>query len=128
MSEGGIELPQIAENVQDCEGIVLAVSSGPGYELPTWVADRLQYAFSGIGHDTGRTPVDFLQYLASQPREPRVAVGDRILFDVSLATQGPDAVDEYLIEGDAAFAIVTPGPRIELTSLPVDPAGYRLRG
>src|ERR1700675_3226800 len=95
-SEGGIDLPDIIENTQDCECEVLAVSAQPGYELPQWVAKRLASYAARIGHmDWVALEEEFLTR-AAQPREPKVKVGDRCLFDITLATQVPGVSDEFL--------------------------------
>jgi co-chaperonin GroES (HSP10) len=129
-SEGGIDLPDIIENTQDCECEVLAVSAQPGYELPHWVANRI--IERGTSADfIERHPrlhseeISALQELCAQPREPKVKVGDRCLFDVTLATQVPGVADEFLIEEGDIYAVVTPGPAIQLLSTSSDFAGYR---
>ena len=116
-SEGGIDLPDIIENTQDCECEVLAVSQQPGYELPQWVAERLAVQT--------KVRAEWLQDVAAQPREPKVKVGDRCLFDVTLATQVPGVSDEFFIEESDIYAIVTPGPAIQLISLATDSSGYK---
>jgi hypothetical protein len=117
-------LPDIVENDQDCECEVLAVSAQPGYELPRWVAERI------AKYETGTAPGYFankLQEICAQPREPKVKVGDRCLFDVTLATQVPGVSDEFLIEEADIYAIVTPGPAIQLISTQTDFAGYKTK-
>ncbi len=123
-SEGGIDLPDIIENTQDCECEVLAVSAQPGYELPTWVAEKLAKTLSFPDYWQETEP-QAIQELCAQPREPKVKVGDRCLFDVTLATQVPGVSDEFLIEEADIFAIVTEGPPIQLTKISADFAGYR---
>jgi co-chaperonin GroES (HSP10) len=123
-SEGGIDLPDIIENTQDCECEVLAVSQQPGYELPQWVAERFLSHFHLLATVDGET-VESLQELCAQPREPKVKVGDRALFDVTLATQVPGVADEFFIAEEDIYAIVTPGPAIQLLSTSSDFAGYR---
>jgi co-chaperonin GroES (HSP10) len=121
VSPGGIELPDTAEHVEDCDGVVLAVSQQAGYTLPRWVAEKLAEC-------TGDEP-ETLQYLAAKPRECKVKVGDRILFDVSLASQAPDGEDEYLIDEDHIYAVVSPEvSSIQLTKVSQDEIGYRTNG
>lgn len=127
-SEGGIDLPDIIENTQDCECEVLAVSAQPGYELPYWVAERLEDEINKemtILMNLNKMWKRILIECAAQPREPKVKVGDRALFDVTLATQVPGVADEFLIEESDIYAIVTEGPAIQLTKLSSDFAGYR---
>lgn len=129
-SEGGIDLPDIIENTQDCECEVLAVSAQPGYELPGWVAERLalrEFTPEGayLHPRLVQEEVMEVKELCAQPREPKVKVGDRCLFDVTLATQVPGISDEFLIEEADIYAIVTEGPPIQLTKLSSDYAGYR---
>lgn len=130
-SEGGIDLPDIIENTQDCECEVLAVSAQPGYELPLWVAERIAARADYVNdEDFGhRGPLDAeeMQEIAAQPREPKVKVGDRCLFDVTLATQVPGVADEFFIAEEDIYAIVTPGPQIQLTKLSTDFAGYKTK-
>jgi hypothetical protein len=47
------------------------------------------------------------------------------LFDVTLATQVPGVSDEFFIAEEDIYAIVTPGPAIQLISLATDGAGYK---
>jgi co-chaperonin GroES (HSP10) len=123
-SEGGIDLPDIIENTQDCECEVLAVSQQPGYELPQWVAERILGTYEWW-QDTAPRAVEKMQEIAAQPREPKVKVGDRCLFDVTLATQVPGVADEFFIAEEDIYALVTPGPAIQLLSTSSDFAGYR---
>jgi co-chaperonin GroES (HSP10) len=123
-SEGGIDLPDIIENTQDCECEVLAVSAQPGYELPQWVAERIYATYEDLEGSKLKT-VTGLQKLCAQPREPKVKVGDRCLFDITLATQVPGVENEFLIAEEDIYAIVTEGPQIQLTKLSSDFAGYR---
>jgi co-chaperonin GroES (HSP10) len=128
-SEGGIDLPDIIENTQDCECEVLAVSAQPGYELPQWVAERI--ADQVIHCNRAKHPAIFceeveeLQRICAQPRDPKVKVGDRCLFDITLATQVPGVENEFWIEENDIYAEVTPGPQIQLISTQSDFAGYR---
>lgn len=123
-SEGGIDLPDIIENTQDCECEVLAVSQQPGYELPTWVAERI-YKFVDDCCACFRGGVQQVSEICAQPRAPKVHVGERYLFDVTLATQVPGVSDEFFIDENDIYAIVTEGPPIQLTKLSSDFAGYR---
>jgi co-chaperonin GroES (HSP10) len=123
-SEGGIDLPDIIENTQDCECEVLAVSAQPGYELPQWVAERIyQYVSDCCG--CFRKGVEQVTALAAQPREPKVKVGDRCLFDITLATQVPGIHNEFFIEENDIYTLVESGPQVQLLSLPSDGSGYR---
>jgi co-chaperonin GroES (HSP10) len=131
-SAGGIFLPDTAENTQDCEGIVLAVSHGPGYELPTWVAERLARELKRCVESPPVNEVHTARALirwAAQPREPRVKVGDRVLFDITQATFAPDAPneDEFFVGEDAIYAAIEDGPAVELTKLARDSAGYQVK-
>jgi len=129
-SEGGIDLPDIIENTQDCECEVLAVSAQPGYELPQWVAERIvlniEHWYSAANHPNiiAEQVLD-LKELCAQPREPKVKVGDRALFDVTLATQVPGVADEFFIDEADIYALVSPGAPIQLISTSSDFAGYR---
>lgn len=132
-SEGGIDLPDTAENTQDCEGRVLAVSSGPGYELPTWVAERIAYHFRShiedvyLSHKAG---VEDIIAVAGKFREPHVKVGDRVLFDITLASLAPTSEndDEFFIDENNIFALVGEDvPKIELTKIQADVRGYRTK-
>lgn len=125
-SEGGIDLPDIIENTQDCECEVLAVSQQPGYELPQWVAERLE-ARINEAIDFRFPDAKNLKEWAAQPREPKVKVGDRCLFDVTLATQVPGIADEFFIAEEDIYAIITPGPAIQLISTQTDFAGYKTK-
>jgi hypothetical protein len=49
------------------------------------------------------------------------------LFDVTLATQVPGVADEFFIAEEDIYAIVTPGPQIQLTKLSTDFAGYKTK-
>jgi co-chaperonin GroES (HSP10) len=131
-SEGGIDLPDIIENTQDCECEVLAVSQQPGYELPQWVAERIVMRGNSEWWAEAHPrllaeEVQGLQELCAQPREPKVKVGDRCLFDVTLATQVPGIADEFFIAEEDIYAIVTPGPAIQLISTQTDFAGYKTK-
>jgi hypothetical protein len=96
------------------------VSQQPGYELPQWVAERLATHTTQSGH----TAELFKKY-AAQPREPKVKVGDRVLLDITLATQVPGCNNEFFVEEADIYALVTKGPAIQLISTPTDSAGYR---
>jgi co-chaperonin GroES (HSP10) len=124
-SEGGIDLPDIIENTQDCECEVLAVSAQPGYELPQWVADRLVENLDLEITYSRRDDADYLKNLCAQPREPKVKVGDLCLFDITLATQVPGVADEFFIDEADIYALVSPGAPIQLLSTSSDFAGYR---
>jgi co-chaperonin GroES (HSP10) len=123
ISPGGIELPDTAEHVEDCDGVVLAVSQQAGHTLPLWAAQRFLDGY--LDERQGWTANQIKNDL-SKPRECKVKVGDRVLFDVSLASQAPGGDDEYLIDEDHIYAVVSPEvSSIELTKVSQDEIGYR---
>jgi co-chaperonin GroES (HSP10) len=127
ISPGGIELPDTAEHVEDCDGVVLAVSQQSGYALPYWAALRIIGSID-CGTYSPPTTQELIE-LCAQPRECNVKVGDRILFDVSLSSQAPGGDDEYLIDEDHIYAVVSPEvSSIQLTKVSQDEIGYRTNG
>lgn len=127
VSEAGIIIPDSAENVADCEATVLAVSDAPGFELPYWVARKFVVEMYNMQTTTLLSEEWFLE-VANTPREPRVKVGDRILFDITLATEAPDHPGQYFIDQNDIMAIVEDGcPSVSLTKIPTDRQGFRTR-
>jgi hypothetical protein len=116
---GALFIPDIVENTEDCECRVLAVSDGPGFELPMWVAERISRRYD-------ISPISYLYSLCAQPRKPRVEVGKRYLFDVTVATQIPGKNDEFLVdEGDIYAEVGEDEVPVQLTKLQTDGAGYK---
>jgi co-chaperonin GroES (HSP10) len=133
VSEAGIIIPDSAENVADCEAIVLAASGAPGFELPEWVALRISHGLFGATAEGEDKEFHTLQArhilnFASATREPRVKVGERILFDITLATEAPDHPGQYFIDQNDIMAIVEEGCLpVSLTKIPTDRQGFRTR-
>ena len=125
---GNLYIPDIAENTEDCECRVLAVSDGAGFELPKWVAERVALRHIYIERDGLKDTVEAIMALCAQPRKPRVEVGKRYLFDVTVATQVPGKDDEFFVdEGDIYAEVGEDEAPIQLTKLQTDGAGYKTR-
>jgi co-chaperonin GroES (HSP10) len=129
VASSGLIIPDSAENTADCEGTVIAVGPGEGFHLPIHVAERIASYFEDISEVCCPCiSVKELVEVSAEPRVPSVSVGDRVLFDITLATLAPDSKEDYIISAKSIIARVLPGsPPVELISQSQDAEGYQTK-
>jgi hypothetical protein len=106
-----IAVPETVEDASDCEGMVIAQGDGKlGYYIPTWFTDLCA---SYLGESAART----VQRLAVRRHPMQTKVGDRIIFDVTVATECPDSEDLVITDNDV-LGIVEGTESVNLISSP----------
>jgi co-chaperonin GroES (HSP10) len=125
VATSGILIPDSAENTADCEGTVVAVGPGEGFHLPLHVAERICDAWlPQLGDENAEVLVKF----CNETHAPTVNAGDRVLFDITLATLAPDSKDDYIVSAKSIIArVLTDSPPVELISQSQDAEGYQTK-